>query len=112
MDTTWATIIGAIIVGVIAVIPGTLSGYASIKSVNNTAKIAQKAVDVSQQTLTQTEAIHVAVNSNLAALKQELADSNKQIVELKNIIKGMTDKMFESETNSTEQRLKNLEKRK
>lgn len=117
MDIASATIIAGIIIGIVAAIPGTLSGYASIraanasiKAANNAAKIAQESVNVSVKTLNQTEAIHVAVNSNLATVTQELRDAIKRIDEFKNIIKDLTDKANQSSGETIERRLNQLEK--
>lgn len=112
MDAATATVIGAVIIALFAALPGVLTGYASIKSANNAAAVAQKAVKVSEETLIQTKEIHVAVNSNLAALKQELADSNKLNSELRNMVQSLTEKLTDVDKLSVSDRLARLEKKK
>jgi hypothetical protein len=105
------TLVGAVIIAIFAALPGILTGYAAVRAANNAATIAQKAVKVSEETLDQTKVIHVAVNSNLAALKQELSDSNKLVVDLRNTIAQLVARASEAGSASTEARLNNLEKK-
>lgn len=107
MSTEQLTILAGILtIGV----PAILTSYASLKAANNAAQVAARAVKISEENSGQLKEIHVAVNSNLSALKQELADSIKLQTELKNTIAILVSRASEVDAISVKARLDSLER--